>query len=235
MKDWVIWSCCLIRAPRDFRRGPRAFKAQFFTKSFSKQSKQAGASVCWWPLHGFGEADSWVASKGVAGTDGWYRGYRSITEIKTVQLMVILDIWDVRCSTEGGKLLIDGMFGHLVADRWFMAERIKVWRLFHNRIYCSNYSILCSISPYQFYPNCSCKICWLLQPLRSSERIKDMAQRRHTMNGASLQKDVQPASFLIPQWVMSLSLRRWCPSELLYSQPQAMQRGSHGQEPNVPT
>lgn len=135
----------------------------------------------------------------MAGTDGWYTGYRGkmfllTTESKTAQLMLILGFWDVRCSTGGGELLIDGMFEHLVADRWFMAEWIKVWRHFHNRIYCSNYSILCSISPYKCYPNCSCKICQLLNPLGSSERIKDMAQRRHPLLEWSFSSEGHTAS-----------------------------------------
>lgn len=148
---------------------------------------------------------------------------------------LILGTWGIRWSTGGGELLIDGVFGHLTADRWFMAGWIKVWHHFHNRIYCSNYYTLCSIPHYKTYPKWSFEICQL------PKRIKYMAQRRHPTHKGSFPCrgitawGVQLPSILIPQWRMSLSLTQPPLLKLFQLQPQPMQWISHGQEPNFPT
>lgn len=69
--------------------------------------------------------------------------------------------------------------GQRAADRWFMGEWIKGWHNFHSRIYRSNYYTLCSIPPYNTYSNLSFNSCQLAEPLKSAERIKHVAQRRH--------------------------------------------------------
>lgn len=43
----------LTGAPGNSRRRIRAHKAQFFIESFLNEPNQPGASICWWPVHGF--------------------------------------------------------------------------------------------------------------------------------------------------------------------------------------